>query len=58
MMNGTFLKFFHTLCLIGQFANLEEPNELLVFPRGLFVNVFFSALMSSENVITLLRIPV
>ena len=41
MMNGTFLKFFHTLCLIGQFANLEEPNELLVFPRGLFVNVFF-----------------
>ena len=40
-MNGTFLKFFHTLCLIGQFANLEEPNELLVFPRGLFVNVFF-----------------
>ena len=56
-MNGTFLKFFHTLCLIGQFANLEEPNKLLVFPRGLFVNVF-SALMSSENVITLLRIPV
>lgn len=28
-----FQSYFQTLCVIWQFANLEEPNELLVFPR-------------------------
>ena len=37
-----FQSYFQTLCVIWQFANLEEPNELLVFPRFVCERFFCS----------------
>ena len=37
-----FQSYFQTLYVIWQFANLEEPNELLVFPRFVCERFFCS----------------